>query len=211
MNRLQFMMELRQRLQQLPPEELNNAVLYYSEYFDDAGPENEEKIAQDLGSPADVASQILSDYAIKTGGMPIQGTMPAVAAAAPVEKPKKSAGTIAMLCVLAVFAIPIGIPLIIAAAAVVFSLIVAVCAVLFSLYAVAFALIVAGLFTAGVSFAVLLQSPPTTIMFLGVGLLLVGIGLAMGVGMTALIKVTFQGIAALMRLIFRGKKNEKTY
>ena len=209
MNRLQFMMELRERLQQLPPEELNNAVLYYSEYFDDAGPENEQAVIQDLGSPAAVASQILANYAQKNNGMPTAVSVP-VNGTTSAEKPKKSAGTIALLCVLAFFAIPIGIPLLIAAAAVVFSLIVSVCAVLFSLYITAIALIIAGIFTAGISFAVLAESPPTTILFFGVGLLLVGIGLAAAVGMTALIKVTFQGIAALMRLIFRGKRNEKT-
>ncbi len=209
MNRLQFMMELRERLQQLPPEELNNAVLYYSEYFDDAGPENEQAVIQDLGSPAAVASQILANYAQKNNGMPVAVSVP-VNGTIPAEKPKKSAGAIALLCVLVVFAIPIGIPLLIAAAAVVFSLIVSVCAVLFSLYITAIALIIAGIFTSCISFTVLVESPPTTILFFGIGLLLVGIGLAAAVGMTALIKVTFQGIAALMRLIFRGKRNEKT-
>lgn len=208
MTRLEFMMKLRERLHRLPTEEMENAVLYYSEYFDDAGPENEQEVIRDLGSPEAVAAQILANSAQKNN-TPVSAAMPINAV--PAEKPKKSAGMIALLCVLAVFAIPIGVPLVIAAAAVVFSLIVSVCAVLFSLYITAIALIIAGLVTACVSFTVLLESPPTTMMFLGVGLLLIGIGLMMAVGMTALIKVTFQGIAALMRLIFRRKKHEKSY
>ena len=44
MTRNEFIAELRGRLAVLPPEERENALQYYEEYFDDAGPENEQAV-----------------------------------------------------------------------------------------------------------------------------------------------------------------------
>ena len=41
MNREQFIAQLARLLQDLPPAERQEAIRYYQEYFDDAGPENE--------------------------------------------------------------------------------------------------------------------------------------------------------------------------
>ena len=43
MNRADYMAALRRALSVLPEEERANALRYYEEYFDDAGPENEAK------------------------------------------------------------------------------------------------------------------------------------------------------------------------
>lgn len=196
MNRLQFMTELRGRLSQLPPEELNSALLYYAEYFDDAGPENEQKVIQELGTPEQVAAQIIEDYAAKCVRIPPE----------PVPKQKRSTGSIVLLCILAVFAAPIVLPLAIALAAVAVSVIVAAFAVLVSLFVASGALILSGLFTAGVSFAVLLESPPTTVMFFGIGLLMTGVGLALMLGSFALTKAACKGVAALARLCFHRRR-----
>ena len=56
------MAALRRALSVLPEEERANALRYYEEYFDDAGPENETKAIEELGEPAKVAAQILADY-----------------------------------------------------------------------------------------------------------------------------------------------------
>jgi uncharacterized membrane protein len=37
---------------------------YYNEYFDDAGPENEQKVIEELGSPAQIAARIKADSAV---------------------------------------------------------------------------------------------------------------------------------------------------
>ena len=62
MNRADYMAALRRALSVLPEEERANALRYYEEYFDDAGPENEAKAIEELGEPAKVAAQILADY-----------------------------------------------------------------------------------------------------------------------------------------------------
>ena len=60
MTRAEFIAELRGRLYTLPAEERDNAVQFYEEYFDDAGPENEQAVINELGSPENVANKILS-------------------------------------------------------------------------------------------------------------------------------------------------------
>ena len=47
MNRADYMAALRRALSVLPEEERANALRYYEEYFDDAGPENEAKAIEE--------------------------------------------------------------------------------------------------------------------------------------------------------------------
>lgn len=58
MSRTEFMNELRTLLQDIPEEEREEALQYYSDYFDDAGAENEEQVIRELGSPQKVAATI---------------------------------------------------------------------------------------------------------------------------------------------------------
>ena len=60
MTRAEFIAELRGRLYTLPAEERDNAIQFYEEYFDAAGPENEQAVINELGSPENVANKILS-------------------------------------------------------------------------------------------------------------------------------------------------------
>ena len=58
MNKKLFLDELHRLLSDLPPEERNQAIKYYEDYFEDAGPENEQAILKELGSPQELADQI---------------------------------------------------------------------------------------------------------------------------------------------------------
>lgn len=58
MNKENFLRDLRRFLSDLPEEEREQAVKYYEDYFEDAGPENEEQVIQELGNPVDIAKQI---------------------------------------------------------------------------------------------------------------------------------------------------------
>ena len=61
MNKSQFLKQLRYRLEDhLPEEELADVLSYYEAYFDDSE-EDEEAVADRLGSPASVAEQVLKD------------------------------------------------------------------------------------------------------------------------------------------------------
>lgn len=61
MNKAEFSKELRDILaDKLPPEELDDVLSYYEAYFADSE-EDEETVAERLGSPASVAEQVLKD------------------------------------------------------------------------------------------------------------------------------------------------------
>lgn len=58
MRRGEFMMRLSVLLNDVPEEEKTDALKFYNNYFDDAGPENEEKVIEELGDPEKVAQSI---------------------------------------------------------------------------------------------------------------------------------------------------------
>lgn len=62
MNRNEFIAMLRKELSKLPQDEIDAAVEYYEEYFDEAGEDREAELIQELGSPKKIAAQIKSEY-----------------------------------------------------------------------------------------------------------------------------------------------------
>jgi len=59
MNKQTYLAKLAQLLAPLPEQERQDALNYYEEYFDAAGPEAEDATAAELGDPADAARKIL--------------------------------------------------------------------------------------------------------------------------------------------------------
>lgn len=59
MNKQTYLTKLAQLLAPLPEQERQDALNYYEEYFDAAGPEAEDATAAELGDPADAARKIL--------------------------------------------------------------------------------------------------------------------------------------------------------
>lgn len=66
MTKLEFMKELESLLSDIPLEERDEALNYYSGYIEDAGEEHEEDILKELGSPARVAGIIKADLNLNT-------------------------------------------------------------------------------------------------------------------------------------------------
>ena len=168
MNRADYMAALRRALSVLPEEERANALRYYEEYFDDAGPENEAKAIEELGEPAKVAAQILADYRELT----------AVPHAQPIKEKRRWRGiSPLLLIVLVLLAIPIGLPLVFGAGAtvlgVLLAIVVTVLAVIFAvlliLYGIPLALICGGAVIALLS-CTLWATPANALDTLGNGL-----------------------------------------
>lgn len=61
MNRREFMNRLEQLLQGLSEDEKKDALQYYEDYFEDAGPACEQDVIRNLGSPDNVAKTIWED------------------------------------------------------------------------------------------------------------------------------------------------------
>lgn len=65
MTRDEFLQRLSAALGSLPEEEREAALEYYEEYFADAGPENEQDVLEELGSPEEAARQILAGSSVR--------------------------------------------------------------------------------------------------------------------------------------------------
>lgn len=61
MTRDAFMKELAYLLQDMDTEDRQDALQYYNDYFDEAGPDREPEIIKELGSPEQLASIIRSN------------------------------------------------------------------------------------------------------------------------------------------------------
>ena len=61
MTRAEYLAELDSHLIALPREERDMAVNFYEEYFDEAGPENEQAVIEELGKPFNLARSIIGE------------------------------------------------------------------------------------------------------------------------------------------------------
>ena len=183
MNKTEFLAQLKRKLKNLPADEIAAALAYYDEYISDAGPGNEAAAIEALGTPAEVAASIISDYAIKD----VSDT-----------SKKKSTGrslSVIWIVLLAIFASPIALPLAIIAVACILILLVSVFAVFLSLAAVAVSLVVIGLTSLVSGVVVAFQSVASGCFFAGIGLMLITVGVALGIATSWLTKITVRGIA----------------
>ncbi len=63
MNRQEFLRQLAQLLEDIPEAERREALEYYNNYFDDAGPENEAQVIQELGGdPKKAAASLKAEF-----------------------------------------------------------------------------------------------------------------------------------------------------
>lgn len=123
MNKSEFILELAQKLSQLPREEAQERLNFYSEMIDDRIEDgfSEEEAVSGIGSTDEVMAQILSD-------IPLYKIVK--------EKIRPGRGLRAFEIILLVLGSPVWLSLIIAVAAVIFSLYAALWSVIISLWAV---------------------------------------------------------------------------
>lgn len=81
MTRTAFLAALEQLLAPLPEAERKDALSYYEDYLDAAGPEKEAQALAELGTPEEVAHKILEEQAPAD---------PSAAPAAPANKPRST-------------------------------------------------------------------------------------------------------------------------
>lgn len=183
MNRQEFMNQLAAELSRLPKEEIQAAMEYYSEYFDEAGPEREQETIAELGSPAKVATQIKADYAVR------QLDEPGAARSA-----RKGLSAI-LWVILGIFAAPVALPVAIALGAVAFAMFIAIAAIIFSLLVSFGAVCISGIGLVFVGFAGLSGSLAGGIMLIGMGLVSAGITALLCVGVAIGAKALIHAVA----------------
>ena len=172
MNKGDYLSELHKYLKDMPVEERDNAMRFYMEYFDDAGAENEEGVMQQLGTPKQLAEQIMGDAGEPTK---LDEVIEQVR-----EKKKRMSGWNWALVILAS-------PLLIALAGVAFGLLAAVAGVMFAFLVVVLsvvivpalicvALIPAGIWMAFMGSTLLFSQFATALVFMGMGAAFAALG-----------------------------------
>ena len=107
MKKYEYLSELEKRLSALPEAERRDALNYYEEYFDAAGPDNEDATAAELGDPAEAARKILEGEGLTLDADPAatestrSGAVPP-AAPEPAQPQKHGAGAKTMWLIFAV-------------------------------------------------------------------------------------------------------------
>lgn len=185
MTKAEFLSELRRKLKRLPPGEIDSAIAYYEEYFNDSGNESEQDVIRELGSPSAVASKIIGEFAVSESG-------------------NKKPGRTIWIVALAIFASPIALPIAIALFSVIFAVLVTMSALYFAFAACGVALAASGVLTTVAGLCVVFQSVPVACFYAGTGLLCIAIGIALLAVIAGLSKITFIGLQRLTgRLLLR--------
>lgn len=200
MDKQTFLRRLEEGLRQLPPEEREDILAYHREYFQDAGPEQEAKVIQELGDPDLLTRRLLSEYGEQPPASPPPPSQPQP------EAPKKKRPSGVLVAILAVLAAPIALPLAAALGAVAIALAVAALSVALALMAVIVSVLVTGIALVALGFSALLLYPPAALVVLGAGLVCCGLGLFGVMPVVRLIQVMFRGLANLFRKAFSRRK-----
>lgn len=233
MNRKEYLERLEQLLLVLSMEEREEALQYYTDYFDDAGVENEDKVIMELGTPEEVAAKIRSGFVGEYGEYSEQGfedprfqhNQEIVADSGVVEhnweeisgeesgiqrrgrNQNTNAWKVIAIILLILFAAPVLLPVGIAAIVIILALLITVAAILFGVGVSGFAILFAGVATIAAGLAKVFITPAAGIMAAGVGCILVAIGILLSwVIVSILVKVVpgmIRGIVHILGTPFR--------
>lgn len=185
MTKVDYLAKLDKYLRKLPKEDYQEAMDYFSEYFEEAGPENEAQVIAELGTPKeaarDIISRLLDEKIIDQ------------------EKTPKSRVSMVWLAILAVIITPVALPL----ALVLFLAVITILALGVVAIAVVLSLGVAFL-TSGIymlfdSWSYLNISFSATALSFGLGLLALGLSLLTLLAAGAVCKVVGRSIVNLAR------------
>lgn len=211
MTRNEYMEQLKRYLRRLPKEDYENAVEYFSEYFDEAGPENEQQMMKDLGDPKEAAREVLLNLleeSVENGSAEEASrteTVKTFSEKALPEKKKRSPGKIILLAFLVICASPVSIALLVAGLAVLAAVVLVIAAVIFSLAVTSIATIAGGIMVVGFGATLVMRSLAAACMMVGGGFLLAGAGILFGVLTVYICKWCATGIGRLVNRLVRKK------
>ncbi|MGC4019008.1 MAG: hypothetical protein QM793_07130 [Muricomes sp.] len=223
MNRKEFMGRLEQLLSRISAEERAEALQYYTDYFEDAGAENESAVIAKLGSPEKVAATIMADLrnsGKEEGEFTENGYSDARfekkenlmhrGSYRNEESPRTSRGLkIALIILIAIVVVPTAWPLLIGALGIVIGLVCAAFGIFAGLVIGAVSLMIVGIviFIAGLT--KLLVALPVALLTAGSGLVLFVLGVIATVATVRLCMVVYpamvRGIITICRWPFHRK------
>lgn len=190
MNREEFLRQLERLLSDIPESERREAMEYYQNYFEDAGPEKEASIIEELGSPEEVASSIKKDFF----GEDYEKYTFVKEEQNQTDKTRRNI----WIAVLLVLTFPLWIGLVIGAFGILFGGIVCIFALGVAVIALDGAILLTGVILSGIGIAQMLSGFPA------VGLILLGLGLLfLAASMLGLVVVVY-AIGRMLPWILRA-------
>lgn len=183
MTRQEYMEQLKKYLKRLPKEDYENAIEYFSEYFDEAGLQKEQQVMKELGEPKEAARELLLNLLQESveNDQDIVEEKAAVQPEAASGGKKRSPGKIILLAILVLCASPVSLALLVGVLAVLLAVVITATAVIFSLGITSIAATAGGIVTVGFGATLVLKSAAAACMMIGGGFLMAGIGILAGV------------------------------
>lgn len=193
MTRTEYLQQLDKYLHRLPEEDYQEAMDYFTEYFDEAGVDNEDQVMAELGTPKEAAQDILNAIWEKQENQD--------------SNDHKSRTKTLWIALLALLAAPLAIPTII----VMIGLIITFVAVIVAFVVTSLSLLVAGVATVAVLFwetlTLIPASLPALAMSFGALLLVLGFGLLLWFLLMLIIKIMIRVLVAIIgHITKKGKK-----
>lgn len=187
MDKQAFMQELEYRLRHLTDEDKLDALEYYSEYIDDLNLVPGSDICVHLGTPKEVARQIIA----QTTERRIDEQQE--------KKTTKGFGSILWLAILGIFASPIAFPLAIAAVAIFISVVITLGSIVFAFGVSGVACVISGiLFAISAIFTGIFAQK---LLIIGCGLFVCGLGIMFLILTAKLAKLIVKIFSAIIRKI----------
>lgn len=196
MNKDEYMKILPRELRRLPKEDYYKAIEYYNEYFDEAGPENEQQAIADLGAPEDAAKEILMSLAQKAADEP--------------PKSVKRGLSAVWIGILGICAAPIALPLAAALIILVAALVLTIVIVLLALAASAVSVAAAGIIGIIGGIILVFSYFADGLCNIGAGIFSLGIGILFTYGSILLFKWTMKKITVFLGHIAKGGRKYET-
>ncbi len=193
MNKNKFLAELSRKLRRLPKEDYDDAMKYYTEFFLDAGIDENQDVVPMVGTVDEVASRILEECSEKQMIKAEQ------------EGGAKNNSRAVWYVILGIFAAPIAFPIAIALVSVMFALVVTIVAVVGSLLLAGASVAVSGFVVIFAAFWA--ETFAQGILIVGIGLVCLSLGTMMCIGFFKLGAVIIKGIIKLFKNI--GKKSKE--
>lgn len=193
MNRSEFIDKLRRELSKLPQEEIDAAVEYYEEYFDEAGPDREAELIQELGSPRKIAAYIKSEYTARKLDEESASTA------------KKGVSAI-WLVILGICSAPVSVPIAIVLIALAICGFAVALAVVITVFAAVIGAVGASIGMLVMGVLALPAALSTALLFIGGGILVLAVFAALGVLAAIGLK---KAVSAMVRALRR--RNEQTH
>ncbi len=194
MTRTEYIAKLTKYLRKLPQKDYEEALEYFMEYFEEAGPENEARVIAELGTPKEAAHEVISRL-LEEKIVEDKSSL-------------RNKTTILWIAILAVLASPVALPILLFFLAMIMTLLMIIFAVIVTALALTFALLISGVYTFFTSFSLLSVSLASTLFGGGLGLLMFGGALLLLLISFEICKLIVKLITLLIKwLIKKGRKS----